>query len=302
MCARSEADSVRFLVWEGPGALQERDTHGRTLVHCAIDGGWEPDVVRSLLRQWPGAALLEDDQRLLPLDVATAADAPPDLLRSMLRMQADASRRQELKRGGAASSTSSPASFEARLSKGIVFKQIMDSIEDFVVDATLFATQDGLLLQGMDAYHVSLVDARLRADVFDRYRCDQPLRLHIKPYYISKILKGMNKDDTMVLKADAGEGVLKIAAEPSKANSTSTISSFGTFRWFLLARRSAKYRSFAMPSHPSFYATPGRHPLSDQFGGQRHAGAGHPRFRLPRVGENAVGCVCADYPPFGRNG
>ena len=85
--------------------------------------------------------------------------------------------------------------FEARLLEGSVFKQIIDSVKDFVTDANVNAAEEALRIQCMDSSHVALVDVQLQVEAFDHYRCDKPMCLGIKPPNIAKILKLMNKDD-----------------------------------------------------------------------------------------------------------
>jgi hypothetical protein len=97
-----EVDSVLLLVEQWPGSIQELDSRGRTLVHCALDGPETPGhrVDLSLLQKWLDAVLVRDHQGFEPLHVATIADGPLDLLYSILQLQQkrvreQAERRQE---------------------------------------------------------------------------------------------------------------------------------------------------------------------------------------------------------------
>jgi proliferating cell nuclear antigen len=116
--------------------------------------------------------------------------------------------------------------FEARLLEGSVFKQIIDSVKDFVTDANVNAAEEALRIQCMDSSHVALVDVQLQVEAFDHYRCDKPLCLGIKPPNIAKILKLMNRDDIIVLKAEEGGDVLTMMFESNK--DSKTIADFGT--------------------------------------------------------------------------
>jgi hypothetical protein len=84
-----EVESVELLVDEWPESIQELDSLGRTLVHCALDGPATPGhrVAWSLLQKWPDAVFARCHEGLLPLHVAAAADAPLEVLYSMMQLQ-----------------------------------------------------------------------------------------------------------------------------------------------------------------------------------------------------------------------
>lgn len=67
--------------------------------------------------------------------------------------------------------------FEARLIQGYILKKILDAIKDLVNEASWDCSPSGMSLQAMDTSHVSLVAVNLKADGFDKYRCDRNVTL-----------------------------------------------------------------------------------------------------------------------------
>ena len=59
----------------------------------------------------------------------------------------------------------------------------------------------GIQLQAMDNSHVSLVSVTLRADGFDKFRCDRQLAMGMNLTSMSKILKCAGNDDIITMKA-----------------------------------------------------------------------------------------------------
>jgi proliferating cell nuclear antigen len=114
--------------------------------------------------------------------------------------------------------------FEARLVDGVILRQIMDSVKDLVRDANMDVTEEELQIQCMDAAHVSLIDVQLSAAAFDQFRCDKAMSLGFNSENMTKIMKMMNKDDTLILKAedDADKLTLMFECPDSK-----TIADFG---------------------------------------------------------------------------
>ena len=92
--------------------------------------------------------------------------------------------------------------FEARLTQGKIFKQVVDAIKDLVQDANIDCTDEELSIQAMDSSHVSLVHVTMRSDGFDHYRCDRALSLGFNSANMSKILKCSGNDDVITLKAE----------------------------------------------------------------------------------------------------
>lgn len=114
--------------------------------------------------------------------------------------------------------------FEARLTNGIVFKQMIESITSLVNDVNIDCNEDELSIQCMDSAHVSLVAISLSSGAFDQFRCDKPITLGFNTPNMSKVMKMMNKDDILVLKAeDDGEKLMMMF----ESDQGGTIADFG---------------------------------------------------------------------------
>ena len=116
--------------------------------------------------------------------------------------------------------------FEARITEGKIFKQIIDSIKDLVQDANMDCSNDGISIQSMDSSHVSLVSVHLNSNGLDHYRCDRAQNLGFNSANLSKILKCANNEDIITLKADDAADNLTLLFESPK---NARIADFGTF-------------------------------------------------------------------------
>jgi len=67
--------------------------------------------------------------------------------------------------------------FEAKLTQGSTLKKMLDAIKDLVNEASWDCSQEGMSLQAMDTSHVSLVAVLLKAQGFEKYRCDRSVTL-----------------------------------------------------------------------------------------------------------------------------
>ena len=114
--------------------------------------------------------------------------------------------------------------FEARLVEGTIFKQLIDSIKDLVADTNVDCSEEEVTIQSMDSAHVALVACSLSSTAFEHYRCDRNLALGVNTANMAKIFKMMNKDDTLVLKAEDNGDSLNMMFEAEKAD---TIADFG---------------------------------------------------------------------------
>jgi len=107
--------------------------------------------------------------------------------------------------------------FEARLTQGRVFKQLIEALKDLVQDANVDCSEDGLSIQAMDSSHVSLVAVELRSNGFDHYRCDRTISLGFNSANMSKILKCAGNDDVITLKAeDTADSLMLMFESPSQ--------------------------------------------------------------------------------------
>merc|ERR1711915_138740 len=91
--------------------------------------------------------------------------------------------------------------FEARLVQGNLLKKVLESLKDLLNEATWDCADTGIQLQAMDNSHVSLVSVLLRADGFDKFRCDRQLSMGMNLASMSKILRCAANDDIITIKA-----------------------------------------------------------------------------------------------------
>lgn len=92
--------------------------------------------------------------------------------------------------------------FEARVGHGVLLKKILDAVKDLVSDANWDCGSNGMSLQAMDSSHVSLVSLLMRADGFEKYRCDRNLNLGINMSSMTKIMKCAANDDIITIRAE----------------------------------------------------------------------------------------------------
>merc|ERR1712004_464573 len=91
--------------------------------------------------------------------------------------------------------------FEARLIQGNILKKILEALKELLNEATWDCSDTGIQLQAMDNSHVSLVSVNLRADGFDKFRCDRTLSMGMNLTSMSKILRCAANDDIITIKA-----------------------------------------------------------------------------------------------------
>ncbi|KAL3762297.1 hypothetical protein ACHAWU_000944 [Discostella pseudostelligera] len=107
--------------------------------------------------------------------------------------------------------------FEARLTQGKVFKQLIEALKDLVQEANIDCTDDEMSIQAMDNSHVALVAVCLRSGGFDHFRCDRPISLGFNATNMGKILKCAGNDDIITLKAeDEGDSLALVFESPSQ--------------------------------------------------------------------------------------
>ena len=106
--------------------------------------------------------------------------------------------------------------FEARLTQGKVFKQLIEALKDLVQEANIDCSDDEISIQAMDNSHVSLVAVSLRSGGFDHFRCDRPISLGFNAANMGKILKCAGNDDIITLKAeDEGDALTMMFESPN---------------------------------------------------------------------------------------
>ncbi|CAK1553429.1 unnamed protein product [Leptosia nina] len=107
--------------------------------------------------------------------------------------------------------------FEARLLKSSILKKVLEAIKDLLTQATFDCDDNGIQLQAMDNSHVALVSLSLRADGFDKYRCDRNISMGMNLGSMSKILKCAGDKDTVTIKAqDNADTVTFVFESPNQ--------------------------------------------------------------------------------------
>ncbi|KAI1425404.1 proliferating cell nuclear antigen [Xylaria sp. FL1777] len=107
---------------------------------------------------------------------------------------------------------------EARLSQSMVLKKVVDAIKDLVQDCNFDCNDSGIALQAMDNSHVALVSMQLKAESFDPYRCDRNIALGVNLVSLTKVLRALQNDDVVTLKAEDAPDSLNITFESSTAD------------------------------------------------------------------------------------
>ena len=119
--------------------------------------------------------------------------------------------------------------FEARITQGKVFKQLIEALKDLVQEANIDCSDDEISIQAMDNSHVSLVAVSLRSGGFDHFRCDRPISLGFNAANMGKILKCAGNDDIITLKAeDDGDSLTMMFESPNGDR----IADFGEFMFW----------------------------------------------------------------------
>lgn len=94
----------------------------------------------------------------------------------------------------------------------------MDAIKDLVQDCNFDCNDSGIALQAMDNSHVALVSMLLKAESFEPYRCDRNIALGVNLVSLTKVLRALQNDDLVTLKAEDTPDSLNITLESSTAD------------------------------------------------------------------------------------
>lgn len=92
--------------------------------------------------------------------------------------------------------------FEAKLTQGSILKKVVDSLKDLLNEASFNLSNEGIVLESIDSSHVTLVSLLLRADGFEKFRCDRNMPVGINMSSLSKIIRAAGNDDSITLRAD----------------------------------------------------------------------------------------------------
>jgi proliferating cell nuclear antigen len=107
---------------------------------------------------------------------------------------------------------------QARFSKGIVFRRIIECLRDVINEGAFICHTDSITLQAMDTSHVSLVSMCL--ENFEEYSCTEDFFIGVPIQNLHKILKCMDPEDTLTLSADPDTPLLSL--EFQKPNRTAS--------------------------------------------------------------------------------
>mmetsp|Transcript_5000 Transcript_5000/g.6212 ORF Transcript_5000/g.6212 Transcript_5000/m.6212 type:complete len:291 (+) Transcript_5000:65-937(+) len=108
--------------------------------------------------------------------------------------------------------------FEVCLEEGELFKKIVQAISDLVTEGNFQVDSEHISFQGMDSSHVSLVSLTLYKDGFKLYRCDRNIILGINFNSLNKILKCMDNNSKLMLKAQDDGDIIYIYFENNESN------------------------------------------------------------------------------------
>ncbi len=85
------------------------------------------------------------------------------------------------------------------LDEPAVFKDGISILSDIITESTIEATDDGLEVEAMDPANVSKVTFTIPKDAFSTYDVDDDAEIAINFNNLQKILRRLNKKDTLVL-------------------------------------------------------------------------------------------------------
>jgi proliferating cell nuclear antigen len=85
------------------------------------------------------------------------------------------------------------------LDEPAVFKDGISILSDIITESTIEATEDGLEVEAMDPANVSKVTFTIPKDAFSTYDVDDDAEIAINFNNLQKILRRLNKNDTLVL-------------------------------------------------------------------------------------------------------
>lgn len=92
--------------------------------------------------------------------------------------------------------------FEAKIEKASVFKKIVESIKEIVIDAKFDCTVFGICLNAMDAAKVSLVYLNMEASGFEYYKCERNISFSVNMDSLLKVMKCSSKDDSVIIRSN----------------------------------------------------------------------------------------------------
>ena len=79
--------------------------------------------------------------------------------------------------------------FKAVLSDSNILKTSFDAISSIVDEVQMQTDDDGLKLDALDRSHITFIHLELKSDVFDEYKCEEPLKINVDTEELMKVLK-----------------------------------------------------------------------------------------------------------------
>lgn len=93
--------------------------------------------------------------------------------------------------------------FEAEFTQGgQIFKKVLESIKDLIIDAQWDCLKSGIQLDAMDLAHISLVSIFLKSCGFSKFKCDSPVTMGMNLSSMYRIIKCAANDDVITIKSD----------------------------------------------------------------------------------------------------
>lgn len=111
--------------------------------------------------------------------------------------------------------------FSCKFKSGQFFKNLIDTISNFIEDGTLIATPNGLELTAIERSRIAMIDLFVSKDKCVSYECDKDLELNINFNDLSKFVTRSSGDEEVSLTFIDDENKLQIKL---KGNSTRTFS------------------------------------------------------------------------------
>ena len=103
--------------------------------------------------------------------------------------------------------------FKAVLSDSNILKTSFDAISSIVDEVQMQTDDDGLKLDALDRSHITFIHLELKSDVFDEYKCEEPLKINVDTEELMKVLKRSKMDDMVEISVDEGNLIITFEGE-----------------------------------------------------------------------------------------
>jgi len=110
--------------------------------------------------------------------------------------------------------------FSSKLNKGIIFKNILLSVEGLFDDFEMNISFQGISIHKMDKTKIYLACIELKSEGFQEFKCEKSVNIAISIHSLEKVFKDIDEDDSLILIYDDKEQ-LKIKLENPKTYKTS---------------------------------------------------------------------------------